>query len=524
VTDPVLRLETAQLSVEPGGQARVVITIANPGTIVESYALDVVGEEPIAWAEVTPPVVSVYPQQQETATVVFSPPSGPGAPGGSVPFGVRAKSQVDPSASAVVEGQLEVGRVFGLLAKLTPVTSSGRWRGLHTIQFSNWGNAPARLRIVAADPDQALGFLVRPDVVDVPLGATVTARMKVRTRKPILRGSTTRLPFTVIGEPDPPRPPGTPVTAGADPGRPVVDGAFTQKPILSLGVITAATVLGAALIGVLVFALTRAGSPTTPTGDGTTIPAKPVLTATAAGPDAVTLSWELLRNVDSYTLQYVDPLNGRTNKTEAGIDVQQNAKNIEQLAPATKYCFKLRAINGKLAGPESDPACATTPKAPPSSPTPSGNPTTAGPITSAVPSDSPGASPTTPGQTQPTSGGPTSPPVIGPDAPDFGENEWISLVNAWPAGSSANVEQQAKDLAKRLTDAGVKAGALHATGQYAGLINLSTREPLRDDWVVYVGPAPTSGAAQAGCDSNTVKQIEPLAPCSTIQPDKAPAG
>lgn len=129
MTDPVLRLETTQLTVEPGGQARAEFTVLNPGTIVESYTLDVVGEQPIPWAEVTPPVLSVYPQQQETATVVFSPPAGPTGPGGTVPFGIRAKSQVDPSSSAVVEGQLEIGQVFGLQAKLTPVTSSGRWRG-----------------------------------------------------------------------------------------------------------------------------------------------------------------------------------------------------------------------------------------------------------------------------------------------------------------------------------------------------------------------------------------------------------
>ncbi|MDX6236438.1 MAG: hypothetical protein QOG10_1253 [Kribbellaceae bacterium] len=511
MSDPVLRLEATQLTVEPGGQARVVLTINNPGTIVESYALDVLGEAPIPWAEITPPVVSVYPQQQETATVVFSPPTGSAAPGGTVPFGVRARSQVDPSASAVAEGQLEVGQVFGLQAKLTPVTSSGRWRGLHTIQLSNWGNAPARLRLVPSDPDQALGFLVRPEVVDVPLGVTVTSRMKVRTRKPVLRGSTTRLPFQVVGEPDPPRPLGMPVTPGTDPARPVVDGAFTQKPILSRGVITAATVVGAALIGVLVFALTRGGSPPTPTGDGTTIPAKPVLTATAAGPDMVSLSWELLRNVDSYTLQYVDPKTGRTNKTEGAIDVQQNAKDIENLKPATKYCFKLRAINGKLAGPVSDPACATTPKAPPASPTPGDSPTPSGATSGPGPTDGPTGNPT-------PSGPASVPPGGGPDSPLFQPGEWVALVNSYPVGSGV-AEQTARDLAKQLNTAGVGARVLNATGQYVGLVNVG-RQPLRDAWVVYVGPAASGSEAEAICKSQARKTFS-QAVCLTYQPAEA---
>ncbi|TCN34601.1 fibronectin type III domain protein [Kribbella orskensis] len=522
MTDPVLGLETAQLTVEPGGQVRAEFTVLNPGTIVESYTLDVVGEQPIPWAEVLPPVLSVYPQQQETATVVFSPPAGPTGPGGTVPFGIRAKSQVDPSSSAVVEGQLEIGQVFGLQAKLTPVTSSGRWRGLHTIQFSNWGNAPARLRIVASDQDQALGFLIRPEVVDVPLGATVTARIKARTRKPVLRGSNSRLPFKVVGEPDPPRPLGTPEAPGADPGRPAVDGAFTQKPILSRGVVMAATVVGVALIGVLAFALTRGGPATTPAGDGVTVPAKPVLTATAAEPGTISLAWELLRNVDSYTLQYVDPATGRTNKTEPGLDVQQNAKNVDKLAPATKYCFKLRAINGKLAGPESEPACATTAKAAltasPGAPT-SGGQTSGAPTQGGPTSGGPTGGGTTGAPTSgpPSTGGPTI--GTGPDSPAFAAGQWIALVDSYPAGSGV-AEQTARDLAARLKAGGVPAQVLNATGQYPGLTNTS-RQPLRDAWVVYVGPAGAADQAATLCRSEAARKVFPGAACITFQPAQA---
>ena len=47
----------------------------------------------------------------------------------------------------------------------------------------------------ASDPDAALGFYVRPDVVELPLGGTATVRMSVRTRQPFLRGMPVRLPF-----------------------------------------------------------------------------------------------------------------------------------------------------------------------------------------------------------------------------------------------------------------------------------------------------------------------------------------
>src|SRR4051794_23314290 len=171
VVEPILTLEPTRLAVAPGGQVAFALTVHNPGTVVEGYDLDVVSTTPLPWVSVTPTTLSVYPQQEATAVVTFSPPAGPGAPGGTVPFGVRARSQVDPAASGVVEGDLDVEAVSGLQAMLTPITSSGRWSGRHTVRVSNWGNAPARLRLVASDPDQALGFFVSPDVLEVPLGA-----------------------------------------------------------------------------------------------------------------------------------------------------------------------------------------------------------------------------------------------------------------------------------------------------------------------------------------------------------------
>ena len=46
MTDPVVRLDSDRVTVEPGGQAQVGVTISNLGRIVEGYTLDVVGEGP----------------------------------------------------------------------------------------------------------------------------------------------------------------------------------------------------------------------------------------------------------------------------------------------------------------------------------------------------------------------------------------------------------------------------------------------------------------------------------------------
>jgi hypothetical protein len=252
VADPILSIEPQRVSVAPGGQTALTATVYNPGDIVEGYDLDVVGEMPLPWITVTPSFVSVYPKQSATVTVMCSPPAGGVAASGSIPIGLRARSRIDPQSSAVVEADVEVGQQLGLQAKLTPVTSSGRWRGRHTLSISNWGNASANLRVTVTDPDEQLGFLVYPDVLNVPLGATATARIKVRTRKPTLRGTPRQLPFEVVAEREPAPPvTGMPSTAST-PERPVLRGVFAQKPILSRGVVGLA-------VGSLVVALAGAG-------------------------------------------------------------------------------------------------------------------------------------------------------------------------------------------------------------------------------------------------------------------------
>ena len=82
MADPLISLDTEHASVQPGGQARVTVTVTNPGTLVEGFRLQVLGPS-AAWAEVVPPEVSVYPQQDVTAAVVLSPPTGTSALSGA---------------------------------------------------------------------------------------------------------------------------------------------------------------------------------------------------------------------------------------------------------------------------------------------------------------------------------------------------------------------------------------------------------------------------------------------------------
>ena len=250
-------MDVTRLRAEPGGQAQLSVKVKNPGHLVESFHMDVVGLDP-SWWQVHPPELNIYPGKEESAVVLLKPPANAQAPDEALPFGVRAVSTLDAQRTVVEEGDLEIGRVLDLQASITPVTSRGRWTGRHTITYQNWGNSPTHLRLSVSDKDESLGFRLEPEQVSVPVGSSATARLRVRPRNPFLRGAAVHRTFQVVGESmGAAPPPGTPrsVTARAgvpDPGRPVLDGGIQHLPILSKGVVVLAGLLVAAIAGLVV--------------------------------------------------------------------------------------------------------------------------------------------------------------------------------------------------------------------------------------------------------------------------------
>ena len=505
MADPLISLDNEHASAQPGGQARVTVTVTNPGTVVEGYRLQVLG--PTApWAEVVPPEVSVYPQQEVTAAVVFSPPTGTSAPGGLQPFGVIARSTLNPQVSAVAEGDVEIGQVYGLQAKIVPVTSAGRWRGRHVIQLSNWGNAPAQLRMTASDPDDALGFYVSPEIVTLPPGGQASVRITARTKHPFLRGTPVRLPFQVIGE----RldagagPPPAPGMGYGDPSRPVVDAALSQKPILSKGLVTLMVLLLAGIIALIVYLQLRPETPEEPLAPRGA-PPKPQLTVTSVGPDNVGLTWTPVDLAEKYNLQHLDPSTDGVTKVDP-LDGAVNIATVTGLKPETDVCFRLSVTRAGLTGPLSDKVCTRT--APPAPPTPTPTPS---PSETPTPSPTPSApSPSATPTARVTPGDPNTDPVM--------KQAWIAVVRVLP--KSANFEAAAQAAVQDLNDEGLPDAKYLDTRFYPRLlINGATPPPTplpEESYLVFFGPFPTPLDAQNKCleVSGVIGED-----CSAAQPD-----
>ncbi len=514
MTDPVVSLDTDRISVEPGGQVSVGIKITNPGTIVEGYRIEVIGDGVAAWGEALPPEISVYPQQDAAAVVVFSPPGGTGAPGGTWPFGIRVRSTEDDDASAVAEGDLEIGKVFGLQAKLIPVNSSGRWRGRHVVQFSNWGNSPAKLKLTATNPDEAVGFMIRPEMVDLPLGGTVSARVWVRTKKPFLRGTPVRLPFTVVGEPEGAPPQQTPTLSYGTPDRPSVDGALNQKPIISRGTVMVVALALIAVGGGVAWALTRP-APAQATFQELGPPDQPKnIAVTAVDSETARIAWDPVQNIQSYTVVRDD--SGKQSNSQS-VPATDSAKDITGLTPGAKACFKVQAVRGKLPGPFSDAGCVDLP-APSTSPSP-GNPTT---------SASPGADGSSPGVTASSSGSSGSSESSGTGTGTGGgtgggtdtgggqpsqSSGGGSSTGTSGGGSDTTADPSFKGkffavdfwtVSGTVVDQQKRLSTLRSQQPNSGLV-LSSAYPKaiipikNESWILYAGPFDTSQAALAAC-------------------------
>lgn len=508
MSEPILRMEPTRLSVEPGGQAMVTVTVFNGGNVVEGYDVDVVSTMPMPWATASPATLSVYPQQEATTVITFAPPSGAGAPGGSFPFGVRLRSQVDENMAAVAEGDLDVGSVSGLQAMLTPVASSGRWGGRHTLKVSNWGNAPARLRIVAQDQDQALGFMVSPPELDVPLGGEAIARVKVRTRHPVLRGTPQRLPFQVVCEPEAPQELGGPRVPSSTPERPVVDGAFNQKPILTRMVVAIAGLLLLALIALIVWLVTKGGDPKPPPKGAAVISAPAGLAATAPSDGVVLLTWNAASDVDSYELFQTRPLS-KQKKITALVDPKDPAKYLVRLKVETaeQYCYQLRALRddgprSTLSEPEQ---CVATTLEPSATPSPSAGPAVISelpkeqgevPIPDAIiPSESASPSP--------------SPPTPVTTEPSEDPQRFISVLNVYIGFGPEDPPETAVAHRAQLLASSVPAKLLNTAAW-------TLTEPLSPNgWVLYVD-APEAGALTGVCEG-LLARFDVIEDCSQAQ-------
>ena len=231
-------LETKTVSVEPGNVASLRVKVQNNGQIVDEFVVDVLGDA-ASWASSNPPMVRLFPGQEEVVTVTFQPPRAAGVRSGDVPFAVRVQPRQDTAGSTVEEGVVSVAAFVEATAELVPRNSRGSRSGVHEVAVDNRGNASLHATLAAGDPDKQLDFKFSPESLVVGAGTAGFARLRVRPRQTFWRGQPRARAFQVRVQPE---------------GRPPInlDGTLVQGPLISRWMLPATLGLIAALIAVSV--------------------------------------------------------------------------------------------------------------------------------------------------------------------------------------------------------------------------------------------------------------------------------
>lgn len=347
--DPVVLLDIQRIEVDPGGEARISVSVRNPTTIVEEYIVDVVGPAE-AWASVEPARLNVMPGSNVTATIVLSPPRVPPPEAGETPFAVRCFSQLDRARGAVVEADLTVGGFKELLLQVAPTMSKGIGRGKHRVIVINRGNLADRVRLAATEPTDEVRFKFDRDIVDVPGSGQVEAKLTAKAHTTFLKGAPKQHRFEVSYGP-------LFHTPGEEPEVRPTSATFIQKPWLSPGIVALLALL--LIVGVLVGVLMSMREDPKP-GENVLEVAPPNFTTPPEGAaiDSVRMGWEPNEAAQGFIINRLPAGGGAPEESrEAPADASTFLWN--GLQPSTDYCFQVVAqmTTGPVPG---DQKCAKT--------------------------------------------------------------------------------------------------------------------------------------------------------------------
>jgi hypothetical protein len=359
--DPVVILSSTTVSVGPGQEARLPVRVRNQSRRVESYRVEVVGA-PASFSRVDPSTVSVLPGREAEIDVWFNPPAGASTPTGSLPFAVRATSEVDAASAAAAEGLVELAGVAGLQAWFATTARSARWKTSYDMEFANQGNAAVRLAVMAHDPSGALNVTVSDDVVDLPPGGRTTSKVSAKARQPFLRGTPANriiqarcqsFPFGA----DRPEPGSAPPLD--DPNHRTFQLTLEQKPILSkLVVLLAVLALGAIAAFVV---LKLRGSDEIALGLASP-EAPPTFTAETEGSTSIFLEWAEVPNAVGYNVRETTEAGEAIGTVLDELEPDTLTYSVTGLDPGSRHCYSVVAVGPEEAGNSrpSEHQCATT--------------------------------------------------------------------------------------------------------------------------------------------------------------------
>lgn len=176
---PIVKIVKNHAFVAPGQAERVPLTVRNVSGIVESFSLTVLGPA-ATWGEVIPSEVSLFPGDEESATLTVRPPRVPGVVAGEYTVAVRALSQVSRESAATDEILVTVAPFYQTTTEIARSTFTVRTKAETTIEIVNRGNATVEYHLSAVDPEAYMSVTLEETKVTLAPGETTWVLLKMK--------------------------------------------------------------------------------------------------------------------------------------------------------------------------------------------------------------------------------------------------------------------------------------------------------------------------------------------------------
>ena len=145
-----------EMEIEPGREGELSVTVQNLSEIVDQFDVDIEGIDP-AWVTISPPQLSLFPQDQGEAVIRLHPPES--APAGTVDFAVKVVSRENSLERTRIEGSLVVEPLLLFDVTLSPQRQSTVGEeAAFAVRLKNPGNVDVALRLSASDPEEGCTY------------------------------------------------------------------------------------------------------------------------------------------------------------------------------------------------------------------------------------------------------------------------------------------------------------------------------------------------------------------------------
>jgi hypothetical protein len=229
-----------RLSVVPGRNAVVTVTVTNTASIISGHEVRVLGVDP-EWVRIDQPRLSLFPDTSGVAGLTINLPEG--IPAGTRELDIEVRELTAPNDLELVKVALAVPADLHLKLGIDPVSTTGGSSAQSGVVVENTGNALVDVVLTGIDEEGLVTFTF-DEMPTLAPGEQAVSTARLRAKRPWF-GAIKIRPYTVETGPT-----DAPVVA---------HGVWVQSPRLTRGKLALVGLLAAATVFAIVIAATLSG-------------------------------------------------------------------------------------------------------------------------------------------------------------------------------------------------------------------------------------------------------------------------